>query len=291
VSVEANLKLANSELARAKKLFAQSAISREELDVITNKQAVASSDIVKAKAAIKQAGVDLERTRIYAPISGRISNTKVTKGNTIKAADKVLTTIVSVDPIYVEFSVDERSLLRYAHDAVRWTGRTSLENLKALNIPVELALSDDQGFQFKDGKLDFVDNRVNPKTGTMLVRAVFPNATRILTPGLYAKVRIKASEPYRALLINERAIGTDQGLKYVYVVNNKKIVERRDVTLGSFADGLRVVSQGLKPDDWVIVNGTQRVRPDIEVKGDPVKMPGWKEPPAVRIFPEARNSK
>ncbi len=262
-AAEAALKLANAELARTRSLVPKGAASREELDVVTGKQAVSAAEVLKAKANLESAALDLAYTRVYAPISGRISKALVKEGNLI-GPETLLTTIVSVDPIYVEFPVDERALLRYARRKADGK-EDNPENLKAQRVPVELTLADDLRYPYP-GILDFADNQVNPNTGTILARAVFPDPQRTLVPGLFARVRIPISDPYKALLITERAIGTDQGLKYVLIVNDQGIVKRRDVKLGTLHNGLRVVEEGLTADDWVIVNGMQRARVDSKVE-------------------------
>lgn len=273
-AAEASLKLANAELARARQLLTKGAASREELDVKTGTQAVAAADVLKAKAAVEEAKLDLGYTQIRATTGGRVSKAYVTEGNLVNAGggETLLTTIVSIDPIYVEFPVDERTKLHYAVLIAKEKGVDDPEKVREAKIPVEAALADDLGYRYR-GTLDFIDNRVNPATGTVMARGAFPNKERILTPGLYARVRIPASDPYKALLVTERAVGTDQGLKYVYVINNTNIAERRDVKLGTLHDGLRVIQEGLKPSDWVVVRGVQHVRIDEKVTPQRVPMP------------------
>lgn len=269
----AELKLAKAELIRARKLASVTAGSQEELEVKISQEVVKAAEVTKAQEAVDKARLDLGYTVVYAPFDGRVSDAFVSPGKLITAGKDVLTKLVTVNPIYVDFTMDERSLLRCYDDIARGQGRVDPENLKGKDVPVEMAQADDLGYRYK-GTLTFVDNRLDRSTGTIKVRAVFKNPDSKLVPGQYAKIRLAVSDPYPALLINERAIGTDQGLKYVYVVDDKNIVQRREVTPGTSAFGLRVIQEGLKPTDWVIVNGMQRVRAGVEVKPERLsKMP------------------
>ena len=274
---EAGFELARKEYARTVKLARSNAASREEVDVWAAKQAVASAEKLKAAAAIAQAQLDLDFCKVDAPIGGKISRTQVTKGNLINASggETLLTTITTVDPMYVYFDVDERSLLRYRKEYRKdKTGENgTLPPLKELKIPVEVGLEGESGYPHK-GMLDFADNTVNASTGTIQVRGVLPNDTRILDAGMRARVRIPIGAPHKVLMVTERAIGTDQGRKFVYVVNEQNVVERRDVRLGRLNDGLQVIAEGLKPEDWLIVNGIQRVRDGVTVEPKRIAMPG-----------------
>jgi RND family efflux transporter MFP subunit len=273
---EANLELAKKEYARTAQLARTGAASREEVDVWTGKQAVAKAERLKAIAAVEQAQLDLDFTKIVAPISGKASRALVTVGNLVNAGggETLLTTVTSVDPMYVYFDVDERALLRYReHFRKGRTGSGPEPSLKDLKIPVEVALEGEEGYPHK-GVIDFADNHVNPSTGTIQVRGVLPNTKRILDSGMRARLRVPVSDPTKSLMITERAVGTDQGRKFVYVVNDQNVVERRDVKLGRVSDGLQVVQEGVKPEDWVIVNGIQRVRDGAKVEPNRVPMPG-----------------
>src|SRR5262249_22202063 len=184
------------------------------------------------------------------------------------------TTIVSVDPMYVYFDVDERALLRYRRQLRKGQNEGGAEpSVKELKIPVNVALEGEEGHPHK-GVIDFADNRVNPSTGTIQVRGVLPNTTRILDAGMRARVRVPVSDPRKSLMVIERAVGTDQGRKFVYVVNDQNVVERRDVKLDRLSEGLQVVREGVKPEDWVIVNGIQRVRDGAKVEPKRIPMPG-----------------
>jgi multidrug efflux system membrane fusion protein len=207
--------------------------------------------------------LNVEFTQVRAPIDGRISRHFVSEGNLINggtAQSTLLTTIVSLDPIYCYFEADERAYLKYARLA-RAGERPSSRDVRN---PAALALADESGFPHQ-GYIDFVDNRLDPNTGTMTGRAVFPNPDPILTPGLFARVRIPGSGRYQALLIPDEAVGSDQSQKFVFAVNDEHLVEYRTVQLGPMIDGLRVIRDGLGPEDWVIVNGVQRVKAGAKV--------------------------
>ena len=273
----AALELAKKEYARTNALLRSNAASREELDVWTGKQAVAQADRLKAQAALEKAKLDLEFTKIVAPIDGKISRAQVTIGNLVNAGggETLLTTITTVHPMYVYFDVDERSLLGYRKEFRKDKAKEgeAQPSLKDLKIPVMVGLEGEDGYPHK-GVLDFADNRVNPSTGTIQVRGVLPNTSRLLDAGMRARVRIPVGDPHKVVTITERAVGTDQGRKFVYVVNSENVAERRDVELGRVSDGLQVVLKGLKPEDRVIVNGIQRVRDGAKVEPKVVAMPG-----------------
>jgi RND family efflux transporter MFP subunit len=271
---DAALDLAKKEYDRALTLLRSRATSREEVDVWTGKQGVAKADQLKAQASREQAQLDLDFTKIAAPIAGKTSRALVTTGNLVNATgETLLTTITMVDPMYVYFDVDERSLARYRQYYKKDIKSDKEPSVKELKIPIQVGVEGEEGFP-QNGVIDFTDNKVNPSTGTIQVRGVLPNAHRLLDAGMRARVRVPVSDAHKAILVTERAIGTDQGLRFVYVVNDKNVVERRDVTLDRRADGLQAVSEGLKPDDLVVVNGIQRVRDGATVDPKRVPMPG-----------------
>jgi multidrug efflux system membrane fusion protein len=274
---EAAFKVAQAIAERDARLVGTGAVSRQDYEVSVGKAAVSQADIRKADAAIEKAKLDLGFTKITAEITGKISRAQIDVGNLVNpgGGETVLTTITSVDPIYVNFNVDERALLRYRRDFGKDKEKPKDTSLKDLKVPVEVALEGDEGYPHK-GLLDFAENKVDPKTGTIQTRGVLPNPNRIMDAGMRARVRIPVSEPYKALLITDRAIGTDQNLKYVYVVDADNIAKRRDVQLGRIKDGLRVIEKGLQPGDQVIVNGIQSVRPEMKVDPKPSEMPGAK---------------
>lgn len=255
------------DLARAQQLVRLRAISQEEFDTRSADRREAEEAVQAARAAVEAARLNVEFTQVRAPISGRISRQLVTEGNLINGGTgqaTLLTTIVSLDPIYGYFEVDERSYLKYSR---LWRNGTRSGSREA-KIPVNLGLADETGFPHQ-GRLDFLDNRLDQNTGTMTGRAIFPNANLTLIPGLFARIRLPGSSQYDALLISDEAIGTDQTQRFAFVVNDQNTVEYRKVELGPVIDGLRVIRSGLKPEDWVIVNGVQRVRAGVKV--DPRK--------------------
>jgi RND family efflux transporter MFP subunit len=246
------------DLARAQQLLKSRAISAEELDTRVADQREAEEAVKAARAAVDAARLNVEFTQVRAPIPGRISREYVTVGNLINggtAESTLLTRIVSLDSIYSYFEVDERSYLKYT----RLWRHGMLPGSGDENIPVYLALADETGFPHQ-GQLDFIDNRLDPNTGTMTGRAIFPNHDLTLIPGLFARVRLPGSGRYEALLVPDGAIGSDQTQRFAFVVNDQNIVEYRKIEPGPIIDGLRVVRDGLQPEDWVIVNGVQRVR-------------------------------
>jgi RND family efflux transporter MFP subunit len=255
------------DLARAQQLVRARAISQEELDARAADRREAEEAVQAARAAVEAARLNVEFTQVRAPISGRIGRQLVTEGNLINGGTgqaTLLTTIVSLDPVYGYFEVDERSYLKYSR---LWRNGTRPGSRQA-KIPVRLGLADETGFP-RQGHLDFLDNRLDPNTGTMTGRAVFPNPDLALTPGLFARVRLPGSSRYEALLLPDETIGSDQTQRFAFVVNDQDTVEYRRVELGPVIDGLRVIREGLEPEDWVVVNGLQRVRTGVKV--DPRK--------------------
>jgi RND family efflux transporter MFP subunit len=261
------LALARSERDRATRLLEMRAISHEEFDsrVAGSEQADANVDV--ASAALDTAALNLSFTRVESPISGLVSREEVTTGNLVTSGQTLLTTVVSVDKIYSEFEGDERVYLKYA--ALSRSGE--LANARDSNLPVWVGLADEQGTPH-EGKVVFVDNALDAQTGTIRVRALLDNRERRFTPGLFARVKLVGSGQYQATLINDSAIGTDQNVRYVFAVNPENKVEYRAVKLGPVVDGLRVVREGLKPGEYIVVNGLQRVRPGITVAPQRVAM-------------------
>ena len=257
--------LAKNDAERAKRLIATKAISEEDFDTKTKSYNASLAAVKSAKAALDLAKLNLEFTEIRSPIEGRAGRAIVTEGNLVSggasgAGATLLTTVVSVDPLYCYIEIDEHSILKYLQ--LRREGKR--DSALDKEIPVEMAFANEEGFPHK-GHSDFVDNRADPNTGTVLCRSVFPNPERTLGPGFFARVRIPGSGKYPALLIPDRAVGADQSQKFVYVVNGEKKVEFRPVKLGPIIDGLRVVKEGVKPGEQIIVEGLLRVRPGIAV--------------------------
>jgi membrane fusion protein, multidrug efflux system len=273
--LRANLTRASAEVTRTQRLKSTGAVSEREVDTATGSKSATEGELVAAQAQLEKARLDVQFTRVTAPIAGRASRAEITAGNlVVVGADggPILTTIVSIDPVLVYFDIDEPSLLRLREAERRRTGRPlTPENIASLQIPVELGLANEPGFPHT-GRIDFVDNKVDPATGTMRVRAVLQNDEGLFSPGFFVRVKLAIDKPKPTLLVTERAIGTDQGRKYVLITNDKNVVEYREVQLGPLADGLRAITSGLAPGEWVIVNGIQRARPGITVTPQRVTM-------------------
>ena len=266
---ESQADLAKNDADRATRLIATKAISEEDFDTKNKTYYSALAAVKSAKAALESAKLNLEFTEIHAAIAGRISRALVTEGNLVSggvsgAGATLLTTIVSLDPLYLYGDADERAILKY----IRLSKEGTRDSARNKNIPAEAALADETGFPHK-GFMDFVDNRVDPNTGTLRARGVFPNTDHSLSPGFFARIRIPGSGKYQALLLPDRALGSDQAQKFVYVVNAEKKVEFRPIKIGPMIDGLRVVKEGLKPGEQVIVEGLLRVRPGIVAETKP----------------------
>lgn len=247
----ATAELARVQEQRAQVLVAVNAISREVFDTRRAAAAQGAADVRAAEAALASAQLDLGFTEVRSPIAGRVGRAMLTVGNLVQADQSVLTSVISQDPLYVYFQPDEQSYLRYM--ALARSGQRS-----ASANPVRLGLASDSSFPHA-GVVDFVNNQVDSATGTITLRAVVANPQRLLFPGLYARVRLQGSGEFNAMLIDDKAILTDQDRKYVYVVGAKNEALRKDVTLGGFADDLRIVQDGLAPEDKVIVAGLQKI--------------------------------
>jgi len=261
--------LAKSEADRSRHLAKLQAVSAEELEQRESSLREAQAEVMSAQAAVEQAQLDLEFTQVRAPISGRAGRALVTAGNLVSPdGGAVLTTIVSQDKMYVYFDADERSFLRY--QALARKGERASE--LAATLPADVALANDNGFPHH-GVVDFLDNQLDPSSGTIRGRAVLDNKDRDLTPGLFARVRLPGSGQFQALLVDQHAILTDQDRKYVWVVSAQGTTERRDVTLGGEADGLRIIDSGLSAGDRVVVYGTQRIfAPGMPVQAQTIAM-------------------
>lgn len=255
---QAHLDRLSADFARAQRLRPGGIISQEDYDKIAGDRKEAEATVGVAQAALKLAQVNLAYTKIVAPIRGRIGRRFYEVGNLVKADDMVLTTIVSLDPIYATFDVDERTVLR------RLIREGKIATDKAEGIEVQMGLGDDDAFPYT-GKINFVDNQVDPGTGTLRLRATFDNPKHLLTPGLFARVRMPMGEWHPALLVPEAALGRDQGQKVVYVVDDQDQVVSRRVQVGRVHEGLREITTGLSAGDRVIVSGLQRVRAGVKV--------------------------
>jgi multidrug efflux system membrane fusion protein len=263
---------AQSEFQRAEQLIAQNAVSKEEFDSRYTQLQSNLARINGIEAALELAELDLSYTKVTAPIDGRASRAIVTKGNFVTAGQTTLTTIMSTDKMYAYFDADEQTYLKYAQ-LLRQAG----SNIDSANTtPVQMALINEEDFPHK-GHIDFIDNQVNPETGTIRARAVFDNAKGELLPGLFSRVRLVGSATYDGILIDDRAIGTDLSNKFVLVLDDNNVVQYRSITLGEKINGLRIVKSGLNQGDKIVVNGLQRVRPGTPVNAEIVEM----APPSV----------
>ena len=282
--VAARLDLAKTQMVRFQRLMKQKAIAQDEYDTQESQKAQAIADLaasdaaiesakarsVSANAAVESAAVavaaaelNLSFTRINAPIAGRVSRAYETKGNLISGGTEgatILTTIVSTNPIYCYFDANEREVLKY----IRLDRSGARQNARRVKIPVFMSVVDEDGYPH-EGHMDFVDNQIDSNTGTIRGRAIFDNDDKVLLPGMFAKVRLPGSERYDATLIPDSAVGIDQTEQFVIVVKKDNTTERRKVKLGPIVHGLRVVRSGVEPDEDIVIQGLQRIRPDITV--------------------------
>ncbi len=284
---DAALQLARQREGRASKLLEQNAISDEEYDQRASERSQANADVeaavasieaaranietaraavVVAEAAVDSAKLELEYCEIRSPIAGRIGNRLITVGNLINGGSSqasLLTTIVSLDPIHAYFDANEREVLNY----MRMVSAGQRENSRSGDVrnPVFMKLADENGYPHR-GHIDFVDNRIDPNTGTMRARAIFPNPDRLLTPGMFAEVRLPGDLRGEAILIPDAAVGSDQSETFVYVVDESDEVQRSRVELGSMHQGLRIVREGLAADQRLVVSGLQMIRQGMKVR-------------------------
>ncbi|OWK35574.1 efflux RND transporter periplasmic adaptor subunit [Fimbriiglobus ruber] len=276
---EGQLALAKSQLKLAQVTYdryaaIKGAVSAQELDQYKAQVDQAAAQVEATRASLEVYKLNLEFTKVIAGIDGQVSRRYYTLGNLVNQDQTLLTTIVSVDPIQAYFDMDERTItqIRMAIN----DGRIKPKDSAA--IPVLMGIEGDEGFP-RRGTIDFVNNVVNPSTGTIAVRGEFPNpkpehGRRLLSPGMFVRIRLPIGDPHNALLVVDRALGTDQGLKYAYVVDAEHKVQYRRVKVGALQDdGLRVIEDGLKPDDWVVVGGLQQLRPKSVADTEQVAMP------------------
>ena len=256
------------DMVRGKALLAKDAISREEFDKIEGDLTESLATSRAAAAGVETAKLNLDYTAVRAPIDGMIGRRYVTVGNLVESGDTgmatLLTTIVSITPMYATFDVDDLTYLKIKAYLRKRADRKG--------APVELAVGDERDYPHH-GTIDFVDNQVDPGTGTIRMRGVFANEDRLLTPGLFARVRVPLGDPHPAILVTDRAIDTDQGVKLVYVVSRDNVVEKRIVRLGRVHDSLREIEEGVKVGDRVVVDGIQRIRPGVTADPKLVEMP------------------
>ena len=274
---EAQLKLATAQQGRTRTLVERNAATKDQLDIAEAERAQAAANVSAARAMITQAELDLGFTEIRAPFAGRMGRHQVDVGNLVETGSTLLATLEAVDPIHAYFSVSESDLLRFLE--LQRSG-----NLQMVEIEMALGESDDYNFT---GRLDFAEFGVDPATGTTLRRAVFDNPDLKLVPGLFVRVRAAVGDPQPRLLVEERAVSSDQRGDYLLVVNDKKIVEYRLVKLGRADAGLRVIEEGIESGEWVVVNGLQRARPGAPVEPEQAQMAANPaiRPTAFRIAP------
>ena len=258
----ATVQRATSELQRAGRLASENAMSHEEQERRAGFAQESAAQVAAVEAGLRAAELNLEFTQVTSPIDGRVGRAIVTPGNLVSSGPgeaTLLTTVVSLDPIYASFDADEHTLLDQLDRAGAAHSRTGQQGL-----PIRLALASDHEFE-REGKLNFLDNQIDPATGTIRGRAVFRNTDRSLIPGLFVRLKLPGNRAYRGLLIQDRAVGTDLDKRFVFVVTPEQTIAYRGVALGPIVDGLRVVRTGLNPGDRVVVNGLQRVRPGVKV--------------------------
>lgn len=265
--VNSQLKLAKSTFVRANELTENNAISVELFDSRAADLEQAKARLRSTSAALEIAKLNLSYTKVTAPITGRVSRAQITAGNLVSAGQTELTTIVSVNQVYAYFDADEQTYLKYIKLAQEGTRPSSRE----VKNPVYMGLANESGFPHQ-GYIDFIDNQVNPATGTIRGRAVFENPEGSFIPGLFTRIKLVGSASYDGILIDDKAIATDLSNKYVLVLDSENKVQYRAITLGEKLNGLRIVKSGLTAEDSIVVNGLQRVRPGVQVAPEVVPM-------------------
>jgi multidrug efflux system membrane fusion protein len=275
VAAQARVKYTKSEYERAQRLWDESAIARREFDERANALQESGANLRAAEATLQSARLNFGYTQVRAPVSGRVGKREITVGNLVAAGPgaPVLTTLVSVNPIYASFDADEQVVARALKEVANAGASAQLHD-----IPVEMGTAATDNTPFV-GHMQLVDNQVNAKSGTVRVRAVFDNADGTLMPGQFAKLRLGRSKTTPALLINERAVGTDQNKKFVMVVGSDNKANYREVVLGSYANGLRIVTSGLHPGERIVLSGLQRIRPGTLISPQPATMNAGHEAP------------
>lgn len=281
-AAQARVSYTRSELDRSTRLLQESAIAQREHDERQNAHREADANLRAAQAALQTARLNLSYTQVRAPVAGRVGRIEVTVGNLVSAGAgaPVLTSLVSVSPIYASFDTDEQIVVKALQDLGSGAKGQSARQLLA-RIPVQMGTGTSGGTPYT-GHLQLIDNQVDAKSGTVRVRAVFDNADGALIPGQFARIRMGQARNTQAVLINERAVGTDQSKKFVMVVAEGNKAEYREVTLGAPVDGLRVVTSGLKAGETIVVNGLQRVRPGAVLAPQAVPMTAKAELPGER---------
>lgn len=266
VQAQARLELAARDLERAEPLIKRGTISQEFFDERAQENREAAAAVEAAEANVRRAMLNLEFTRVRAPVSGRVSRKFVTTGNLVSGgadASTILTTIVTLDPIHFYFDADEKAYLKY----VRLALSGERPSVRTTQTPVFLRLSDEREY-LHGGYMDFIDNQINFSSGTVRSRAIFDNSDQLFIPGLFARIRLPGSGEYEALLLPDAVIGTDQSRRFVYVIDDQDVVAYRQVELGPLVDGLRVIRNGLHARDRVVTKGIQRIRAGVKVTAE-----------------------
>ena len=281
---EANRQLQEANFARAEQLYQTKVTSKQDFDTSVAQKNQAEAKTAQARAQVNTAQLNLDWTQVKAPIAGRMSRQLVNRGNLVQADSTVLTTLVSVDPIYAYFNVDERTVQKYISQTK--SGERQDPRVQ-IAIPVYLQLESEEGFPH-EGVADFIDNTYNAATGTLQVRARVPNRDGFLLPNAFVRLRMAGTPKHEAILITDRAVGTDQGQKFIRVVDPEGVVQTRPVELGPVVDGLRVVRNGLGPDERVVINGLLNARPGRKVTaqtGDMAQYLVGRSAPPVSVNP------
>ncbi|ABY32877.1 MULTISPECIES: efflux RND transporter periplasmic adaptor subunit [Methylorubrum] len=271
-SAKARLSFTQTDLERAQVLSRGGNISEQVTDQRRQASQTAQADVDSAEAALRNAQLNYDFTEVKSPINGRISQRLVTEGNIVSTDQTILARIVSLDPVYFGFTVDERSFLKYQGSLGIGMGQMQ----RGKGAPVQIALSGEEK-PTRKGTLDFVDNRVDNQTGTMLLRATVENPDNFIKPGLFGIVAMPATKPFQGILIPDEAVSANQDKRIVYVLGDGDKVSARTVKLGPIVDGYRVVRDGLKGDELVVVNGVAKVRPGAQVKPETVELPPSKK--------------
>jgi RND family efflux transporter MFP subunit len=262
---KAEILKAEFDLEKIEGLLPSGSSNPEEQTTALSKRDSLKARAMSEEAAIESAELSLSWCEVTSPIAGRISRTRLDPGNLVSADTTVLTTVLNDDSVYAYFNANEREVLEIRTRRQREESAKSDEARGVIGLPVQLALMTDDGFPH-EGQIDYTATGIETDTGTLEVRAKFANESGALVPGLFVRLRVPIGREYQALMVSERALGFDQGQRYLLVVNDKNVVEYRPVKIGTLRDGLRVITEGIKPEDRVIVNGIQRVRPGVTVK-------------------------
>jgi RND family efflux transporter MFP subunit len=294
-SAEAQLQRAKIELDRAKRLFEQKAGAEADVVKWRGERDVARAAVARAEAKLERASLDLSYTNVTAPIAGRVSRNYVDLGNLVGEGEPtLLTTVTRYDPMYVYFNLNERDLLKvmamYRETTKEKDVDPDTQSDSKAEIPLFLGVATEEGYPHQ-GTYDFGETTVDPGTGTLQLRGVFPNPgpVPVLLPGLFTRLRMPINQQASALLVSERAIGADQSGRYLLAVNSENVVEKRLIRMGQLVDGLRVIEEGLQPGEWVVVNGLQRARPGAKVAPERTDMASLKAS-ALRAAEEAKKA-